>query len=136
MRIGFTCGTFDLLHPGHVLMLADAKGHCDSLVVGLQIDPSVDRPEKHAPVQTLEERIMVLQAIRFVDDIKIYRTEEDLVALLKALKPDLRIIGSDWRGKAYTGMELDIPIYWHERGHTWSTSELRRRVTQRGQPDG
>lgn len=136
MRVGFTCGTFDLLHPGHVLMLADAKGHCDWLVVGLQIDPSVDRAEKHAPIQTLDERIMVLQAVKYVDDIKVYRTEIDLVELLRAVKPDVRIIGSDWKGKPYTGMELNIPIYWHERGHSWSTSELRRRVAERDQPTG
>jgi glycerol-3-phosphate cytidylyltransferase len=126
--VGFVCGAFDCLHPGHVLMLADAAGQCDYLVVGLHVDPSVERPDKHAPVQTVDERMVLLQAIKWVGRVVVYRTEQDLADLLNELRPDVRIIGSDWRGKAITAPDACGRIYWHERGHTWSSSELRRRV--------
>jgi len=129
--IGFTCSAFDLLHTGHALMLKDAKEQCDILVVGLQTDPSLNRPNtKNKPVQSFIEREEMLQAIRYVDEIIYYATEDDLVNILKTLKPDVRTLGTDWQGKHYTGHELEIKIHWHERDHPWSTSHLRQRVHQ------
>jgi glycerol-3-phosphate cytidylyltransferase len=126
--VGFTCSAFDLLHAGHILMLRDAKAQCDHLVVGLQVDPSVDRPTKNQPVQSLSERMIQLAAVRYVDEIVCYQTEEELIMLLCALNPDVRVLGDEYKGKPYTGQSLNIPIHWHQRWHSWSTSTLRRRV--------
>ena len=129
-KVGFCCGAFDLLHAGHVSMLRDAKSVCDWLVVGLQVDPSADRPRKHAPVQRLHERMVQLQAVRYVDEVVCYESEADLLELLKLLRPDVRVLGSDWRNRTYTGMGMGVPVYWHERAHSYSTSGLRQRVVQ------
>ena len=129
-KVGFTCGAFDLLHAGHVLMLKEAKDQCDWLIVGLQSDPSIDRKEKNSPIQELKERQIQLSAIKFVDEIVVYETEKDLFELLKKLKPDIRIIGADHKGGKFTGWELPIELYFNSRDHSYSTSELRRRVTQ------
>lgn len=128
--IGFTCGAFDLVHAGHVLMFKEAKEHCNWLVVGLQIDPSVDRPGKNKPIMTVKERVIILSAIKYIDEIRIYTTEDDLVRLLKEVRPDVRIIGEDWRDKNYTGRDLPIRTVFNGRNHTYSTSELRRRVCE------
>lgn len=128
MIVGFTCGSFDLLHAGHALMLEEAKSHCDRLVVGLQIDPTIDRPEKNKPIMSLEERITMLKSIKWVDEVCIYSTEAELVQLLKSLRPDVRIIGSDWKGKQFTGFELPIRVVFNTREHDYSTSSLRERV--------
>ena len=128
MKIGFTCGAFDLLHAGHILMFKEARSMCDYLVVGVQSDPSVDRPFKNTPIQTYDERIMQVQAIKYVDEVVVYDTEERLVGLMKELKPDIRIIGADWKGKEFTGHDLPIEIYFNSREHNWSTSDLRMRV--------
>lgn len=127
-RIGFTCGAFDLLHAGHILMLQDARNQCDYLIVGLHVDPSIERPDKHKPIQAIEERMVILSACRYVDIVIPYHTEQDLINLLMIIKPDIRIIGSDWQPDKITGGELGIPIYWHKRNHNWSTSELRNRI--------
>ncbi len=130
MKIGFTCGAFDLLHAGHVLMLKEAREQCDHLIVAVQSDPSLDRPEKNKPVQSYEERAIMVEAIRWVDEARFYDTEHDLYALLDELKPDVRIVGSDWQGKQFTGCELPIEIYFNSRDHGWSTSDLRDRIYQ------
>lgn len=127
-KIGFTCGAFDLLHAGHMLMLEDARKQCDYLIVGLQVDPSYDRPAKHGPVQSWAERYTMLKGIKYVDEVVTYGGESELVQLLKRLKVDLCIRGSDKKGLPYAGDELDIDIYYHERNHEYSTTELRRRV--------
>ena len=127
-KIGFTCGSFDLLHAGHAMMLEEAKSYCDYLVVAIQSDPTLDRKTKNKPVQSYEERITMLRAIRYVDEITYYDTENDLYELLKRIKPDVRVIGADWKGKEYTGHDLDIPVVFNSRNHGYSTSELRRRV--------
>ena len=128
-KVGFTCGAFDLLHAGHILLLQDARNQCDFLIVGLHVDPSLERPEKHKPIETVYERRLKLEACRYVDFVYQYETESDLYELLKTIRPDVRIIGSDWRGKVITGGDLGIPIYWHERKHGFSSSELRRRLS-------
>ena len=126
--IGFTCSCFDLLHAGHILMLEDAKKQCDYLIVGLQTDPTLDRPEKNKPIQSLEERKIQLEAVKYIDEILIYNSEKDLYELLKKIKPDIRILGSDYKNKAFTGDDLDINIYYHHRNHDFSTSNLREKI--------
>jgi len=135
-KVGFTCSTFDLFHAGHYLMLKDAKDQCDILIVGLQTDPTLDEEyrmetggkNKNKPIQSFEERKIQIEGCRYVDHVIPYSTEEDLQKLLKELNPNIRILGSDWKGKQYTGHELQIPIYWHNRDHDYSTSNLRKRV--------
>ena len=128
MKVGFTCGAFDVLHTGHVLMLEEAKSVCDYLIVGVQSDPNIDRSSKNKPVQSYDERIITVQAIKYVDEIVLYNTEDDLVNLLKRLKPDIRILGADWQGKKYTGWELPIEPYFNSRNHGYSSSSLRKRI--------
>ena len=131
-KIGFTCGSWDIIHWGFIEMFKECKEICDYLIVGLQTDPSIDRKEKNKPIHPLEKRKKVLEAIKYIDEIIIYSTEEDLYNLLKKLldekKIDIRIIGADWKGKKYTGDNLPIPIYFNERNHNWSASELRKRI--------
>ena len=127
-KVGFTCSCFDLLHCGHCIMLEDCKKQCDVLIVGLQTDPTIDRKDKNKPVQSYEERKIMIQSIKYVDDVIEYSTEAELLQILEILKPDVRIIGTDWQGKEYTGHLPPIPIHWHQRTHNWSTSNLRRRV--------
>ena len=125
---GFTCGTFDLLHAGHILMLKEIKEQCDYLVVGIQTDPSF-RPGKNTPIQSIEERKLQLEAVRYVDQIVQYDTEEDLVDLLKMTKPDLRFVGMDWKDNPnLTGGDLPIEMRYNSRDHGFSSSELRRRI--------
>lgn len=134
--IGFTCSSFDLLHSGHYLMLEDCKNHCDILIVGLQNDPSIDREyrvktggkNKNRPVQTYEERFIQISGVKYIDHIVKYSTESELYSLLKDINPDIRMIGEDWRGKEFTGHDLDIPIRFNPRTHSYSTSTLRQRV--------
>ena len=133
IKKGFTCSCFDLLHAGHIKMLQDARNQCDYLIVGLQSDPTIDRPDtKNKPNQTLEERQIMLSAVRFIDEIMIYDTEDDLYSYLKHNKPDVRILGSDYDipDKRFTGDNLDIDIYYHRRDHDWSTTNLRKRIKQ------
>lgn len=132
MKTGFTCGAFDLLHAGHVLMLQEAKSFCDYLIVGLHSDPSIDRKSKNKPIQSLEERLIQIRAVKFVDLVVIYDTEEELVKLLKAIRPSVRILGADYIGKSYTGDELDIEVVYNTRDHGYSSSELRSRIAAAG----
>ena len=126
--IGFTCGSFDLLHAGHALMLKECKSYCDTLIVGLQKDPSVDRDYKNKPVQTLEERRIMLESIKYIDKIYVYSTEKDLYSLLQFLTPDIRIVGADWKGKKFTGHDLPFKVVFNTRNHSYSSSSLRERV--------
>ncbi len=126
--VGFTCGAFDLFHAGHAIMLEEARSQCDHLVVGIQSDPSADRPEKNKPIQAYDERIIMVRSIKYVDEVILYDTEDDLVMILEEMNPDLRILGADWKGKEFTGHELPIKCYFNSREHNWSSSNLRRRV--------
>jgi glycerol-3-phosphate cytidylyltransferase len=127
-KIGFTCGSFDLLHCGHAMMLEEAKSYCEHLIVGVQSDPTIDRDSKNKPIQSYAERISMVNAIRYVDEVVLYDTEIDLVELLIRLNPDVRIVGADWQNKEFTGHNLPIPVVFNTRNHNYSTSELRRRV--------
>ena len=132
MKIGFTASSFDLLHAGHVAMLAEAKQNCDYLIVGLQNDPSVDRPEKNKPIQSIFERQLQITACRFVDEVVVYNTEDDVLDILKTLPIDVRIIGSDYIDKDFTGKQYcvdnKVDIVYNSRDHSFSTSGLRDRV--------
>jgi len=132
-KIGFTAGAFDLCHAGHVLMFEEAKTVCDHLIVGLHSDPSLDRPDsKNKPIMSVEERTIILNGIRWIDEILVYDTEADLLKLLteNKLNIDIRIIGVEYKEKPYTGRELPLEVYYNTRGHNFSTTELRNRVFQ------
>jgi glycerol-3-phosphate cytidylyltransferase len=129
MKVGFTCSTFDLFHAGHVMMLKEAKTKCDYLIVGLMIDPTVDRPGvKNKPVQTVLERFIQVKACSYVDEIIPYGTEKELMDILTSYPIDVRIIGEEYRDKQFTGYNLPISVYFNSRQHSFSTTELRQRV--------
>ena len=130
LRVGFVASCFDLLHAGHCLMLRDSKDQCDWLIAALQTDPSIDRANKSKPTQSISERRIQLESIRYVDEVRVYETEKDLLFMLKQIHPDIRILGSDYREKDFTGKELNIEIYYHDRNHDWSTTELRKRISE------
>lgn len=131
MKIGFVASCFDLFHAGHIMMLKEAKNQCDYLIVGLQTDPTVDRPEKNKPIQSIFERHIQLEACKYVDEIVVYATEKDLMDVLQSFPIDVRIIGEEYQHKSFTGKELPIEIYYNKRRHSFSTSELRQRVVER-----
>ena len=127
--VGIVASSFDLFHAGHVLMLAEAKEHCDRLVVALQSDPTLDRPEKNKPVQGLFERYVQVSNCQFVDDVIPYDTEADLRNLLAGYAWDVRFLGSDYYGRTdFTGYDLDIDIHYCHRNHDYSSSSLRDRI--------
>jgi len=130
--VGFTCSTFDLLHSGHIQMLRDAKEHCDYLICGLQIDPTIDRSEKNAPIQTVVERYNQLQAVKYVDEIIPYATEEDLKDILEMYNINVRILGEEYRNKEFTGKDIcsrrSIQLFFNNRDHRFSSSDLRKRI--------
>ena len=133
--VGFTCSTFDLLHAGHILMLAECKQICDYLIVGVQSDPTVDRPgTKNKPVQSIVERYVQLSAVKFVDEIIVYNTEKDLEDMLMFLPISVRIIGEEYKDKDFTGKQIcedrGIKIWFNSRSHRFSSSELRQRTYQ------
>jgi glycerol-3-phosphate cytidylyltransferase len=130
MKIGFTCSTFDLFHAGHIMMLKDAKEQCDYLIVGLQTDPTIDRAEKNKPVQSVFERFVQLDACKYVDEVVVYATEKELLDILQSYDIDVRIIGEEYESKHFTGKELPIEVYYNKRRHSFSTTELRKRVKE------
>ena len=133
MKIGITFSTFDLLHAGHVKMLEEAKSKCDYLIVGLQLDPSIDRPNKNKPTQSIIERYVQLRGCKYVDEIIPYITEEDLVDVLSSFKIDLRVIGEEYKNKEFTGKEYckkkGIEVYYNKREHRFSSTALRKKVS-------
>ena len=132
MKVGFTCSTFDLLHAGHIQMLREAKEQCEYLIVGLQTDPTVDRPEKNKPIQTLVERYTQLKAVGYVDEIIPYQTEQDLEDILSMYHIDIRVLGVEYKDKDFTGKSVcqkrGIDLYFNKRDHRFSSSDLRKRV--------
>jgi glycerol-3-phosphate cytidylyltransferase len=126
--IGFTCSTFDLFHPGHVVMLQEAAALCDYLIVGLLVDPTLDRADsKNKPIQSVMERYLQVSACKYVDEVIPFQSEADLVDLILTINPDIRIVGEEYRGKDHTGVGL-CPIHYNKRRHSFSTTELRDRV--------
>jgi glycerol-3-phosphate cytidylyltransferase len=133
MTTGFTCSTFDLFHAGHLMMLKEAKAQCDYLIVGLQTDPTIDRPtEKNKPIQSVFERYEQLKACKYIDEILVYATEKDLVDILLSYPIDVRILGNEYEHKSFTGrqecIDRGIQFYFNKRDHSFSTTELRQRV--------
>jgi glycerol-3-phosphate cytidylyltransferase len=132
-RIGITFSTFDMLHAGHIAMLSEAKNHCDYLIAGLQTDPTIDRPDtKNHPVQSVVERQIQLAACRYVDEVVVYQTEQDLIDLLLILPLDVRILGVEYEQKDFTGrgecFDRGIELVFNRRDHSFSSSSLRKRV--------
>jgi glycerol-3-phosphate cytidylyltransferase len=134
-KIGITFSTFDMLHAGHIAMLSEAKNHCDYLICGLQTDPTIDRPDtKNKPVQSIVERQIQLAACRYVDEVVVYQTEQDLVDLLLILPLDVRILGVEYENKEFSGrqecLHRGIDIIYNGRDHSFSSSSLRKRVAE------
>ena len=132
-KIGITFSTFDMLHAGHIAMLSEAKNHCDYLIAGLQTDPTIDRPEtKNSPIQSVVERQIQLAACRYVDEVVVYQTEQDLIDLLLILPVDVRILGVEYEQKDFTGRgecyDRGIELVFNGRDHSFSSSSLRKRV--------
>jgi len=132
--VGFTCSTFDLLHAGHIQMLREAKSQCDWLICGLQVDPSVDREFKNKPVQTLVERYIQLVAVKYVDEIVVYETEQDLEDILSIYPINIRVLGVEYKDKDFTGKDIcrkrGINLYFNTRDHRFSSTDLRARVAK------
>lgn len=135
MIVGFNCSTFDLFHAGHVTMLREEKRFCDYLIAAIQIDPTIDRPlTKNKPVMSIYERFMCVSACKYVDEVIVYSTEEDLLNLLKTVHIDVRFLGDEYKTKDFTGkqwcLDHNISLHYHERQHPYSSSSLRDRVYQ------
>ena len=135
MKVGITFSAFDLLHAGHIKMLEEAKAQCDYLIVGMQTDPTIDRPAKNKPTQTVVERYIQLRGCRFVDEIIPYATEQDLEDILRSFHIDVRIIGDEYKDNYFTGRlyceEKGIQLYFNTRDHRFSSSGLRREVFEK-----
>ena len=132
MRVGFTASAFDLFHSGHVAMFKEARSNCDYMIVGLQTDPTIDRPEKNKPIQSVFERYVQLEGCKYIDEIIPYATEQDLLDIFLTYKIDVRFIGEEYKSKDYTGKQLcldkGIEIHYNSRQHSFSTSGLRKRI--------
>lgn len=133
MKTGVTFSTFDLLHAGHISMLREAKSQCDYLICGLHVDPKIERPNKNSPIQSLVERYIQLSAVKYVDEIVPYNLEQDLHDILLTYPIDIRIIGADYKDVDFSGKQLcidnSIEIYYNNRRHDFSSSGLRKRIT-------
>ena len=134
MKVGFTCGAFDLLHAGHIVMLEEAKDNCDFLMVGLQTDPTLDRSDKNKPVQSIYERYIQLYGLRYVDEVIPYDRESCLMDILTTKSIDVRFVGEEYKDKMFTGQHLPIEIYYTSRQHTFSSTDLRKRVQNAAKP--
>lgn len=127
-KIGVLAGCFDIIHPGYIYMFEEAKYNCDKLIVLLQTDPTIDRPEKNKPILSLNERIKILESIKYIDEIVIYGTEKELYELLKKIKPDVRFLGDDYIGKEINGGDLNIKIIYINRKHGWSSTKFKQLI--------
>ena len=131
-KIGITCSTFDLLHAGHVVMLEEAKRHCDYLIAALQVDPTLDRDTKNRPIQSIVERQIQLAAIKYVDEIVMYSTESELEDLFLTLPLDIRILGTEYRDKEFTAKQIcldrNIELFYNVRDHSFGSTSLRKRI--------
>jgi glycerol-3-phosphate cytidylyltransferase len=127
-KVGITASAFDLFHAGHIIMLQEAKEVCDYLIAAMQTDPTIDRPEKNKPVQSVFERYVQLQACRYIDEIVVYATEKDLRDILLSYPIDIRILGEEYQGKQFTGYDIQMEFHFNKRQHSFSTTELRQRI--------
>jgi len=127
-NMGIIAGNFDVIHPGYIKMFKECKTYCKQLIILLHIDPSIERPEKLKPILTKQERTEILTSIKFINGIAYYTYEKELVDLIYRLNPDIRFLGDDYRGKTYTGFELDVPIHYLNRDHGWSTTKFKKLI--------
>ncbi len=125
---GLICGCFDVIHPGYIHLFIDSKKVCNKLVIALQSDPTLDRPEKTKPTQSIEDRKLILESIKYVDEIYFYNTEADLYSLLQEDIYDVRILGTDYINSDYTGKDLNMPVYFHERNHSYSSTNFKEKI--------
>ena len=136
MIVVITFSSFDLFHSGHVAMLKEAKSNCDHLMVGVQTDPTIDRPEKNKPIQSVFERYVQLEGCKYIDQIVPYATEKEIEDILLTYKIDKRFIGEEYKTKEFTGKQLcvdnDIELYYNKRQHSFSTTNLRTRIVEAG----
>lgn len=129
-KVGVVAGNFDVIHPGYIKMFKECKENCDLFYVLLHTDPSIERPEKLKPILSVEERDEMLMSIKYIDSVFTYTTESDLLELLKVLGPDVRFLGDDYRGKPFTGYDLQIPIHYLNRDHGWSTTKFKTLISK------
>ena len=129
-KIGVIAGNFDVIHPGYIHMFDECKSYCDTLLLLLHDDPSIERPEKIKPILRLNERTMVLNSLKQIDRIITYKTESDLYKILMDKKIDVRFLGDDYRGKSFTGDDLNIPIHYLDRSHGWSTTKFKKLIAE------
>ena len=122
---GVIAGNFDVIHPGYIKMFKECKSNCDEFIVLLHSDPSIERPNKLQPILSVEERDEILMSIKYIDNIFVYTYESELLELLKLIKPDIRFLGDDYKGKPYTGYDLKIPVLYLDRTHGWSTTKFK-----------
>ena len=127
---GVIAGNFDIIHPGYIKTFRECKKNCDHFTVLLHSDPTIERPNKLKPILSVNERIEVLSSIKYIDDIKVYTYEEELIKLLKDDNFNIRFLGDDYIGKTYTGIELNIDIYYLKRDHGWSTTKFKKLIAE------
>ena len=127
---GIIAGNFDVIHPGYIAMFKECKSYCEEFIIFLHTDPSIERPEKLKPVLSVKDRDEMLMSIKYIDNVFTYTYESDLINLLKLIQPDIRFLGDDYRGKTYTGFELDIPIHYLDRSHGWSTTKFKKEIAK------
>lgn len=128
MTIGLIAGAFDIIHPGYIDMFEEAHNNCDILVIALHDDPTIERPEKLKPILSYDDRCKILSSIKYIDRIYPYDTEEDLINLIKTVKPDIRFLGDDYKGKKYTCDDLGIETFFFNRNHGWSTTKFKKLI--------
>ena len=127
---GIIAGNFDVIHPGYIAMFKECKSYCEEFIIFLHTDPSIERPEKLKPVLSVKDRDEMLMSIKYIDNVFTYTYESDLINLLKLIQPDIRFLGDDYKGKTYTGFELDIPIHYLDRSHGWSTTKFKEEIAK------
>ena len=125
---GIIAGNFDVIHPGYIKMFKECKSYCEKFIILLHTDPSIERPHKLKPILSVEERTEVLSSIKYIDGVRTYTFEDELVQLIKELEPDIRFLGDDYRGKTYTGFELNTPVHYLNRDHGWSTTKFKKLI--------
>ena len=129
-KIGIIAGNFDVIHPGYIKMFKECKDNCDVFVVLLHSDPSIERPHKLKPILTTDERIEILSSIKYIDDVLVYTYEKELLELIEGVNPDVRFLGDDYKGKTFTGSNYNIPIYYLNRDHGWSTTKFKKLISK------
>ena len=137
--MGFTSGYFDIMHPGHVMMLEECKQYCEHLIVGVNEykikDSQPDGRVKSEPIWNPQERLLMVKSNKYVDDAFLYDGEPALYKYLSenADMIDVRILGADHKGKPFTGDDLPIEIIFNSRDHDYSTTNtIAKIVKERG----